>query len=346
MQKVIHFISGLPRSGSTLLAGILRQNPRFHAGMSSPVASLFMALQGAMSQAVIKMTSHSSCASIILSSLLIAVATCGTWVSLDSRAASKVTNKPHMPVQTVTFKSGDHILFGVLYKPEGRGPFPGLIWNHGSEKAPGAGPQFNTVASIFAPAGYVVFAPVRRGHGYSEGQYIADVVQETRKSKGLDAANRMTVHLLETEQLDDQLAGLAYVKRLAFVDTGRIAVAGCSYGGIQTLLGAERNVGYKAAISISPAALSWARNPFLQQRLVESVRGINIPVLLLQPARDASLEPSRVLGREATRLGKSFTTKVYPDTGPEDERGHCFGGPKGMHIWAGDAKAFLAANLR
>jgi sulfotransferase len=38
---VYHFISGLPRSGSTLLAAILRQNPRFHAGMSSPVASLF-----------------------------------------------------------------------------------------------------------------------------------------------------------------------------------------------------------------------------------------------------------------------------------------------------------------
>lgn len=35
-----HFISGLPRSGSTLLAGILRQNPSFHAGMSSPVSSL------------------------------------------------------------------------------------------------------------------------------------------------------------------------------------------------------------------------------------------------------------------------------------------------------------------
>ena len=36
-----HFISGLPRSGSTLTAALLRQNPRFHAGMSSPVAGLF-----------------------------------------------------------------------------------------------------------------------------------------------------------------------------------------------------------------------------------------------------------------------------------------------------------------
>ncbi|MFY8274172.1 sulfotransferase [Pseudoalteromonas sp. SSDWG2] len=35
-----HFISGLPRSGSTLLAGLLRQNPALHGAMSSPVASL------------------------------------------------------------------------------------------------------------------------------------------------------------------------------------------------------------------------------------------------------------------------------------------------------------------
>lgn len=33
----LHFISGLPRSGSTLLASILRQNPKFHASIMSPV---------------------------------------------------------------------------------------------------------------------------------------------------------------------------------------------------------------------------------------------------------------------------------------------------------------------
>ena len=42
--KTFHFISGLPRSGSTLVSAILRQNPQFHAGMSSPVASLFDSL--------------------------------------------------------------------------------------------------------------------------------------------------------------------------------------------------------------------------------------------------------------------------------------------------------------
>ncbi|MBS0642379.1 MAG: sulfotransferase [Acetobacteraceae bacterium] len=50
MQNGIHFIAGLPRSGSTLLAGILRQNPRFHAGMTSPVGAMYMALQTAMSR--------------------------------------------------------------------------------------------------------------------------------------------------------------------------------------------------------------------------------------------------------------------------------------------------------
>ncbi len=44
----LHFISGLPRSGSTLLSALLRQNPRFHAGMSSPVGSIFNACLTAM----------------------------------------------------------------------------------------------------------------------------------------------------------------------------------------------------------------------------------------------------------------------------------------------------------
>lgn len=51
MKNGIHFVSGLPRSGSTLLAALLRQNPRFYStGMTSPVGSLFSAMIGAMSQ--------------------------------------------------------------------------------------------------------------------------------------------------------------------------------------------------------------------------------------------------------------------------------------------------------
>ena len=49
MMPRFHFISGLPRSGSTLLAALLRQNPRFQAGMSGPVAGLVGSLLGEMS---------------------------------------------------------------------------------------------------------------------------------------------------------------------------------------------------------------------------------------------------------------------------------------------------------
>jgi sulfotransferase len=48
-HATVHLISGLPRSGSTLLSAILRQNPRFRAGVSSPVCSLMTAVLPRMS---------------------------------------------------------------------------------------------------------------------------------------------------------------------------------------------------------------------------------------------------------------------------------------------------------
>jgi hypothetical protein len=102
-----------------------------------------------------------------------ALAMLGLSVMAGTRSASQAApTQVQVARQRMTFSSGDLAISGVLYRPQGRGPFPALIWNHGSEKTPGAGPQFDSVASIFVPAGYVVFAPVRRGHGYSKGRYI------------------------------------------------------------------------------------------------------------------------------------------------------------------------------
>ncbi len=44
-----HFISGLPRSGSTVLSALLKQNPRFHASVTSPIAQLFVTVANKMS---------------------------------------------------------------------------------------------------------------------------------------------------------------------------------------------------------------------------------------------------------------------------------------------------------
>ena len=270
---------------------------------------------------------------------LLIIATLG--VATSSRAQQPPFNK-----QRVTYPNGALTLVGYIYKPNGPGPFPTVVWNHGSEPNPGGGPQYDSVAAIFVPAGYAVVAPMRRGHSDSQGKYIQDTIRATNQRSGEAAAERLMVELMGSEQLSDQLAGLAYAKTLAFVDTNKLVVAGCSYGGIETLLAAERGAGFKAAMPISPAALSWRGHELLQNRLIDAVRRIQIPVLLIQPPKDASLEPARVLGAEAKRLGKkSFTAKVYPPTMPDDQQVHCFGGAKGMHNWAKEAVDFFGGVL-
>jgi len=257
------------------------------------------------------------------------------------------TLAPGISKQRVTFKSGDLTLIGYLFKPaSASGPLPGVIWNHGSEKSPGTSAEFDAVADILVPAGYILFAPIRRGHGDSEGPYIGDQVAAERKAKGADAAAQLLVSLMEGPQLDDQLAGLAYLRGVQGVDTSRLAVIGCSYGGIQTLLGAERNPGYKAAVAESPAAESWNGNKPLQARLIKAVDNINIPVFLIQPEKDVSVSPGYVLGQEFQRLGKPYGLEIFPPFGPADEQGHCFGGAKGFHIWGADVLNFLSNTVK
>jgi len=246
----------------------------------------------------------------------------------------------------VTFTSGDLTLAGYLYKPPGNGPFPAVLWNHGSERNPGGGPQFDSVAAVFVPAGFVVFAPMRRGHSDSQGEYIRESIDKESSSHGQAAGLRLGVKLLETSQVDDQLAGFAFLKRQPFVDTTRVAVAGCSFGGIQTLFGAARHVGYRVAVSISPAALSWNNSSDLRARLKDAVSTIDIPTFLIQPAKDASLEPAKVLGPILTRRNPADRVKIFPAAGPESEQAHCFGGAPGMHIWGPEAVAFIQAAIK
>ncbi len=248
--------------------------------------------------------------------------------------------------ERVTFRHGGLNLVGFLFLPNGPGPFPAIIWNHGSEKNPGTSPEFDAVAEAFVPAGFVVFAPMRRGHRASlEGPYIGDTLERERQAHGPTGANLLMVHEMETNQLEDQLAGLAYLKALPYVDTNRLAVVGCSYGGIETLLAAERGAGFKAAVAVSPAAESWDGNPELRARLGEAVRKITMPVFIIHPAKDASLSPGKELSAIQEKLGKPHELKIFPATGPAAEQRHCFGGAQGTHVWAPDAIAFLKKYL-
>jgi len=56
------------------------------------------------------------------------------------------------------------------------------------------------------------------------------------------------------------IAGLNYLKSRPFVDPARMVISGCSYGGIQTLLTGEHDLGVKALVPFAPGAMSWEQN--------------------------------------------------------------------------------------
>src|ERR1700741_1476121 len=132
--------------------------------------------------------------------------------------------------ETVTFPR-DITLHGVLYKPEGTGPFPAVIYNHGSAPGMMSEQAFAALGPVFASHGWVFFGPYRRGQGLSAsaGPYIGDQIAAAEKAGGIAAAGATMVRLLETDHLDDQLAGLAWLRKQSFVQANRIAVAGNSF---------------------------------------------------------------------------------------------------------------------
>jgi carboxymethylenebutenolidase len=251
------------------------------------------------------------------------------------------TSQAQAPAEEVSFAAGALTLHGFLYKPDGPGPFPALLWNHGSERRPGWLPE---VGPLFMSGGYVFFVPHRRGQGRSPGPYIMDELERVGREQGAAARSRRLVTLLE-EQVDDQLAGLDYLRRLPYVDSARIALAGCSFGGIQTVLAAERNPDIRAAVNFAGAAQTWRTSPELRERLLQAVRQTTVPMLFIQAANDYDLTPTQGLAGELDSLGRPVRTRVYPPFGETTQDGHEFC-VRGAPMWGPDVLAFLANTLR
>ncbi|MGH7439916.1 MAG: dienelactone hydrolase family protein, partial [Polyangiaceae bacterium] len=211
-------------------------------------------------------------------------------------------------------------LHGFLYHPAGLGPFPAVVFEHGSEQEPG---NMIDEAQFFVPHGFVVFAPHRRGQGRSAeaAEYLNEAWIFGGKSPEL------LVDLLDTH-VDDVAAAVAYVRRLPFVDANRVALAGCSFGGIEALLAAERNLGLRAAVDFEGAAIMWSRTPPLQERMKRAARAATVPVLFVQAENDFDTTPSRVLGREMELSGRTPRVRIFPPNGTTAKDGHmfCMGG--------------------
>jgi carboxymethylenebutenolidase len=248
--------------------------------------------------------------------------------------------------EVISFPSGDLTLQGLLYKPEGPGPFPAVVYNHGSARGMLSEQAFEALGPVFASHGWVFFGPYRRGQGRSasEGPYIGDEIAAAEKKGGIAAGAATMVRLLETDHLNDQLAALAWLRAQNFVQPDRIAVAGNSFGGIETVLGAER-ASYCAAVDSAGAAQSWADAPELQTLMTRAVRNSRAPIFFFQAENDFDLSPSRVLSAAMKDAGKEFEIKIYPPYGESHMDGHTFG-YFGSSVWAPDVFRFLNQHCR
>lgn len=216
-----------------------------------------------------------------------------------------------------------------------------MIYNHGSEqKPPPCGPP--DLGAFYQKQGWAFFAFQRHGHQPSPGDYIGDLQRQAfRAHVGDEPGARREINRLHELYNQDVQAAVAWVKQQKWADTGQIAMTGISYGGIQTLLTAEKGLGIRAFVPFAPAAQSW--NPILADRLKQAIRKARAPIFLIQAANDYSLQPSKVLGGEIEKKGRPNRAKVYPAFGTTAQQGHAAFATRagGIAIWSPDVVEFL-----
>jgi len=123
-----------------------------------------------------------------------------------------------------TIKAADGSdLWWSLRTPPGFDPahkYPVIVQVYGGPSGPRVASNWHTPEDqILLDAGYVLFRLDNRGVGFRS---VAFKTAIDRKLGQLE--------------VDDQIAGAAYLKSLPYVDAGRIGVTGWSYGGFMTLL--------------------------------------------------------------------------------------------------------------
>ena len=227
---------------------------------------------------------------------------------------------------TVTVRSGQLMLRGLLWRPAGAGPFPGILFNHGSGSTadPVSMEEPSTIGPLFARHGYVFLFLFRQGIGLSRGQGTADgdLMARALAAEGVKGRNRVQMQLLEGEELDEANAGLALLRALPKVDPKRVAVAGHSFGGSLTLVLAAHDTTVRAAVTFGAAAASWTQSPQLRARLLSAVDHVEVPVMFIHAANDYSVAPGEALAAEMQRHKKPRVLKIYPAVGTTAREGH------------------------
>jgi dipeptidyl aminopeptidase/acylaminoacyl peptidase len=255
---------------------------------------------------------------------------------------AKVKENPvHSQIVTYSEAGSPITLRGLIYKPPGDGPFPAVLYNHGSAPGMENTQAFDLLGPVFAAHGWVLFAPYRQGQGLSAeaGPYILDEIAAARRQGGPSAAAETMVKVLATDHLADQTTAFNWLSRQPFVQASRIATMGNSFGGVEALFGAQ-HLTYCAAIDASGGAESWAQAPELQAAMITAVNSIPIPVLFFQARNDYDVAPSLTLYKDMVDAGKVAEMHLYPAFGStaRDEHSLAY---RGIPVWETDVFGFL-----
>ena len=118
----------------------------------------------------------------------------------------------------VVYRSGDITVSGVLLQPKGRGPFPGIVLNHGyiEPSIYVTGQGLAREQDALARAGFVVLHTDYRGHAASDP--AGDAERDARIGYAYDAINAVDA-----------------LTKLPYVDDARLAMLGRSMGGSVTM---------------------------------------------------------------------------------------------------------------
>lgn len=139
-----------------------------------------------------------------------------------------------------------------VFRPVGTGPFPTVIFNHGSTGDGTDASLFNDtwaclpLARVFTELGWLVVFPQRRGRGKSDGLY-----DEGFKSSRKGYSTRASKALAGVDHaLEDVAACLAWTSQHADIDIQRLIIGGQSRGGALSIAAAgEHPDVFRGAIS-------------------------------------------------------------------------------------------------
>jgi carboxymethylenebutenolidase len=243
----------------------------------------------------------------------------------------------------ISYQSGGLRIQGYFYQPAGSGPFPTLIYNHGSR----AGFERRSIpwvrlAALYVAAGYAVLVPERRGYGRSDGPAWSEAVGRDRGS--------VLIARLQAEA-DDVLAAIEYLRSVPSADINRLGIAGWSLGGIVTLFAISRSRSFRAAVDQAGGVLMWRFSPALQAALTQAARAVTCPILLMDAQNDAAPEAIPTLSQVMDAAGLPHRLIMYPPFTPTARQaavapGHLLFSAEGLPIWGGDAIGFFDAYLR